>query len=84
MKIKLDENLPLSLASALTNLGHEVHTLSEENLSGGKDHELWNAAQRESRFLITQDLDFSDTRRFARERTAASCSCGSAHRIGEA
>jgi predicted nuclease of predicted toxin-antitoxin system len=65
MKIKLDENLPLSLASVLTNLGHEVHTVSEENLSGGKDHELWNAAQRESRFLITQDLDFSDTRRFA-------------------
>lgn len=26
---------------------------------------MWAAAQRELRFFITQDLDFSDTRRFA-------------------
>ena len=65
MRIKLDENLPLSLASVLTTLAHEVHTVAEENLSGGKDDELWDAAQRESLFLITLDLDFSDTRKFA-------------------
>lgn len=65
MRIKLDENLPASLASALTALAHEVHTVAEENLSGSKDHELWEAAQQESLFLITQDLDFSDTRKFA-------------------
>jgi len=65
MRIKLDENLPLSLASVLTALAHDVHTVAEENLSGSKDDELWEAAQRESRFLITQHLDFSDTRKFA-------------------
>ena len=65
MRIKLDENLPLSLASALKVLGHDVHTVGQEDLSGGKDSDLWEAAQRESRFLITQDLDFSDIRRFA-------------------
>jgi len=64
MRIKLDENLPASLASALTALAHEVHTVAEEDLSGSKDHELWEAAQQESLFLITQDLDFSDARKF--------------------
>jgi hypothetical protein len=29
------------------------------------DDELWQAAQREGRLLITQDLDFSDIRAFA-------------------
>lgn len=73
MRIKLDENLPASVASALTALAHELHTVAEENLSGSKDHELWEAAQQEPLFLITQDLDFSDTRKFAPEHTLASC-----------
>jgi predicted nuclease of predicted toxin-antitoxin system len=64
MKIKLDENLPFRLASSLKNLGHDVHTTHEEHLDGRSDAEIWNAAQKESRFLITQDLDFSDSRRF--------------------
>jgi len=65
MKIKLDENLPHRLADLLKNFGHEIHTLQEEKLSGRSDKEVWEAAQKESRFLITQDLDFSDTRKFA-------------------
>jgi predicted nuclease of predicted toxin-antitoxin system len=65
MKIKLDENLPVSLAVLLANLDHDVHTITEENLSGKTDPEVWEAAQREERFLIMQDLDFSDVRRFA-------------------
>lgn len=65
MRIKLDENLPVRLTVVLTNLRHDVHTVSEENLSGKSDREVWQAAQQETRFLITQDLDFSDVRRFA-------------------
>jgi predicted nuclease of predicted toxin-antitoxin system len=65
MKIKLDENLPLRLATLLKNLGHEVHTLHDEMLLGHADMEVWEATQKESRFLITQDLDFSDLRQFA-------------------
>jgi predicted nuclease of predicted toxin-antitoxin system len=65
MKIKRDENLPLSLATLLNGLGHDAHTLQDELLLGHSDHEIWEAAQKESRFLITQDLDFSDLRRFA-------------------
>src|SRR5580704_11097130 len=65
MKIKLDENLPVSLAVLLANFHHDVHTIAEENLSGKTDPEVWEAAQQDERFLITQDLDFSDVRRFA-------------------
>ncbi len=64
MRIKLDENLPVRLAAVLENLDHDVHTIAEENLSGKGDNEVWEAAQRDGRFLITQDLDFSDLRRF--------------------
>jgi predicted nuclease of predicted toxin-antitoxin system len=65
MKIKLDENLPARLAAVLENLGHDVDTIADENLSGKSDGEVWDATQQETRFLITQDLDFSDVRRFA-------------------
>jgi predicted nuclease of predicted toxin-antitoxin system len=65
MKIKLDENLPLRLATLLEDLGHDVDTPHVERLIGHADREIWEATQKESRFLITQDLDFSDSRRFA-------------------
>jgi predicted nuclease of predicted toxin-antitoxin system len=65
MKIKLDENLPLHLATALEDFGHDVHTTTSEGLTGHADRDIWRAAQAESRFLITQDLDFSDIRQFA-------------------
>lgn len=64
MKIKLDENLPVRLAAILSARGHDVHTVPDENLSGHPDADIWNAAGKEGRFLITQDLDFSDARRF--------------------
>lgn len=65
MRIKLDENLPVQIAISLTLLGHETHTVIEEDLGGSKDEQIWRVVQKEKRFLITQDLDFSDTRRFA-------------------
>ena len=64
MKIKLDENLPLGLSTKLNSFGHEVHTPHQERLVGHSDREIWEFAQKESRFLITQDLDFSDARQF--------------------
>jgi predicted nuclease of predicted toxin-antitoxin system len=64
MNIKLDENLPLRLATRLKDVGHDVQTVHDERLVGRSDVEIWQAAQKESRFLITQDLDFSDSRQF--------------------
>ena len=64
MKIKLDENLPSRLVSVLEALGHVVDTVHAEGLAGKDDREVWQAVQIVGRFLITQDLDFSDTRRY--------------------
>ena len=65
MRIKLDENLPARLVLALQRLGHDADTTVDEGLSGRPDDEVWTAAQASTRFLVTQDLDFSDVRRFA-------------------
>ncbi|MBI3359074.1 MAG: DUF5615 family PIN-like protein [Nitrospirae bacterium] len=65
MRIKLDENLPARLIGILALLGHETDTVSQEGLSGYNDDLVWKAAQVANRFFITQDLDFSDLRRFA-------------------
>ena len=64
MKLKLDENLPVSLSDALAGLGHDVHTVRDERMEGRSDREVWEFAQREARFFITQDMDFSDVRGF--------------------
>ena len=64
MRIKLDENLPLALQSGLGALGHDVHSVFDENLAGEPDDKIWHACTVEERFLITQDLDFSDARKY--------------------
>jgi predicted nuclease of predicted toxin-antitoxin system len=60
VKIKLDENLPDRLVDVLTGLGHNVDTVRTEQLTGRADPDVWSAAQAAQRFLITQDLGFSD------------------------
>lgn len=64
MRIKLDENLPTDAVWKLNDLGHDVHTVEQERLVGHSDPEVWRTSQSEQRCLITQDLDFSDVRRF--------------------
>ena len=65
MNIKLDENLPEVLVQTLSALGHDVDNVRLEGLVGQSDPNVWQGAQSNGRFLITQDLDFSDFRRFA-------------------
>jgi predicted nuclease of predicted toxin-antitoxin system len=65
VKIKLDENLPRSVAPRLAALGFDVHTVLDEALGGRSDAEVWAAAQAERRFFVTCDLDFSDRRTLA-------------------
>ena len=65
MKVKLDENIPHPVGRRLAALGLDVETVLDEGLGGKRDDDVWAAAQAESRFLVTQDLDFSDRRKFA-------------------
>jgi predicted nuclease of predicted toxin-antitoxin system len=64
MKIKLDENVTIGVIPVLRKLGHDVHTTSDEGLMGKPDGEIWSATQSEQRLLVTQDMDFSDARKF--------------------
>jgi predicted nuclease of predicted toxin-antitoxin system len=64
MKIKLDENIPDDLRDLLQATGHDVHTVPDEGLAGRDDAIVFAAATAEDRLLITQDLDFSDVRKF--------------------
>jgi hypothetical protein len=64
MRTKLDENLPTRLVSVLTELGHDVDTVPSERIAGKDDAVVWQAAQAGRRFLVTQDLDFSDVRKY--------------------
>jgi len=75
VKIKLDENLPDGLVAVLTELGHDVDTVHAEQLTGCTDPDVWSAAQAAQRFLITQDLDFSDMRRYLPGTHAVCFSC---------
>jgi predicted nuclease of predicted toxin-antitoxin system len=65
MKVKIDENLPQSLAFRLRLLNHDADTVKDEDLLGSADPDIWRAAQKEARLFITQDLDFADVRLFA-------------------
>ena len=51
MRIKLDENLPESLARSLCRLGHDVPTVDDQDMVGVES------------FLITQHKRFMDARR---------------------
>jgi predicted nuclease of predicted toxin-antitoxin system len=65
MKIKLDENVTTGVIPVLKSSGHDVQTTSDEGLTGKPECEIWSATQSEDRFLVTQDMDFSDARKFA-------------------
>jgi len=64
MKIKLDENIPARLVNILSQFSHEIDTVPQEGLIGYNDNRVWEAAQNSKSFLITQDLDFSNTEWF--------------------
>lgn len=64
MKVKLDENLPVLLRDTLRDLGHQADTVLDEGYGGADDERIWVAAQEEGRLLVTQDMDFSDLRKF--------------------
>lgn len=64
MKLKLDENMPESLVGELSALNHDTDNVRQEGIAGHNDEDVWAAAQEAGRFLITQDLDFSDIRKF--------------------
>ncbi len=64
MKIKLDENIPGSVAGVLRSRGHDVDTVLEESLGGRDDPTVLSAAIDEGRLLLTLDRGFGDVRAY--------------------
>jgi predicted nuclease of predicted toxin-antitoxin system len=63
-RFKLDENLPRDAQTLLVAAGHDVHSVNDQRLGGGRDPLVLDACLKENRVLITLDLDFSDIRRY--------------------
>ena len=64
MRFKVDENLPIEVAEALRQAGHDAATVLEQHYGGSADARLAALCQRESRILVTLDMDFADIRAY--------------------
>lgn len=67
MKFKIDENLPVEIAALLTKAGHSALSVFDQGIGGYKDPKLMTVCTKESRALVTLDLDFSDIRTYPPE-----------------
>jgi len=64
MKLKIDENLPVEIATLLEENGYDALTVSQEQLCGETDPNIAKVCQREKRALMTLDTDFADIRSY--------------------
>lgn len=66
-RFKVDENLPSEVAELLKNAGHDAMTVYQQEMAGIQDPELISICKKESRVLLTLDLDFSNIRTYPPE-----------------
>jgi hypothetical protein len=64
LRVKVDEDLPPDVTTALRDAGHDAVGVVEQRMGGWKDTPLWDAVQREGRFLVTSDKGFGDIRAY--------------------
>jgi predicted nuclease of predicted toxin-antitoxin system len=64
VRFKVDQNLPVEIADALRDAGHDAHTVYEEELAGTPDPQLSVILRSEGRGLVTLDLGFGDIRNY--------------------
>ena len=64
MNFKIDENLPIEVASVINDAGHNASTVIGEVLKGAHDDVVIKRCASKQRILVTLDLDFSDIRTY--------------------
>src|SRR5690242_10632825 len=64
MKFKTDENLPVEVADALRQAGHDALTVHDQRLMGRSDLDIAAVCRAEGRILVTLDTDFANIQRY--------------------
>lgn len=67
MQFKIDENLPVEMAEALRQAGHNAETVHSEKLTGIDDQHLSEVCLKEERALITLDMGFANIKTYPPE-----------------
>ncbi len=62
MRFKVDENLPVEVATALREAGHDAPTVLDQEAGGMADADLAALLKQEGRALVTLDQGFGDIR----------------------
>ena len=60
MKVKLDENIGQSVRRRLTDAGHDVSTIVDQDMTGAPGEVVYQTCAAEGRTLVTFDLDFAN------------------------
>ena len=71
MRFKMDEHIPLEIKDLLAQHQHDPVTVPDEGMAGSIDPEVAEVCRKESRALLTLDLDFSDIRTYPRKTITA-------------
>jgi predicted nuclease of predicted toxin-antitoxin system len=64
MKFKIDENLPIEVAVALREAGHDAMSVVDQGLGGHADAGVADVCRREGRSLVTLDVDFANVQAY--------------------
>lgn len=69
MKFLADVNIPQSVITSLTQLGHDVLDIKKQNLKT-KDIEIIHLAKQQDRIILTRDKDFIALTQFPKYQVA--------------
>jgi hypothetical protein len=64
MIVKIDENLPIDIVSAIRSAGHDADSVSDQGLAGADDSIILERVQQEGRAFFTLDKGIGDIRKY--------------------